>query len=403
MGDHFGTTLRYLREQAGYSLAELARLTNFDKSTIGHTESGVRRPTLALAEACDEAIGSTPLLAMLAPIGGDPVKRRALIENVGVLTAAGVGLGVAGLAEVVRQGLLADAGVPVDWEETVADYAREFVVAPSSEFGARLLSDMMLLRRTIREQGRSPELLRAAAGLSNFFGLWLGNQGDLTSASRQYRSAAILADHSGDTGLGDYIRGITAARGTYEGASVSRTQDTIDRVLTNADGRPTLGAFGAWLADVHLAGLMGDLGRGRAAVESMRRIAWRLPADADAWSAVGPAPRTEFLHAWIEMRCGTWADAQRAYERAVPALACQPMWLAEVELFLARAMVVAGYVDDGANHALAAARSLPHTSRVVGLAVRDVLSVLPAAYRRDTRQALEEFASSGPAPWETLA
>jgi len=62
----FGQALRYIRERAGLSLRDLARATNYHKTMIGHVETGARRTTVELARACDRALGTKPILAILA-------------------------------------------------------------------------------------------------------------------------------------------------------------------------------------------------------------------------------------------------------------------------------------------------------------------------------------------------
>jgi transcriptional regulator with XRE-family HTH domain len=402
VGNDFGETLRYLRERANLSLAELARATNFGKTTVAQAESGTRRPTFELAQACDRALGTEPLLELLIQrSGGNDVRRRALLGSMSYL-AAGAAAGGLGLAEVVRRGLLEEVGAPGDWDAVVATYARQLVAAPDDRFGPAVLADLNLLLQYVRDGAAERDEFRAAAGLGNMFGLWLGNRNELTMAHRWYRSAAVLADHSGDTNLACYIRGRTAARGTYEGATIRQTEDAIKQIMAATGGAPSIGTLEAHCAAAHLAGLLGDTARGRVAVNGMREVAAALPADADPWGAAGPAARTAFLHAYVECRCGTLDSAQPAVVAALSELDDFPMWEAEVHQYWARALVAAGDIDTGLAYGLDAARRTPQAARVIGVAVRDVIDQAPTGYRSDVLQELRRWASSEPGPWETI-
>src|SRR4051812_26527955 len=118
MVETFGEVLRSLREAAGLSLSALAGRASYHRSEIGHVETGRRRGTPELAAACDKALKSSPLLSVLLELDdeqGDSMKRRALITSIGV--AAGVGgIGLAALADLVRDGLLDAADEPEDWD-----------------------------------------------------------------------------------------------------------------------------------------------------------------------------------------------------------------------------------------------------------------------------------------------
>jgi transcriptional regulator with XRE-family HTH domain len=402
MGNDFGETLRYLRERAGLSLADLAHRTHCAKALIGHVETGYRRPTLDLAQACDRALGTQPLLELLIQrTGGDDVRRRALLGSMSYL-AAGAVAGVDGLAEVVRQGLLAEIGHSGEWDAIVATYARQLVTAPSEQYGPAVLADLNLLLQYIRDGSADHDEFRAAAGLGNMFGLWLGNRSELMMAHRWYRTAAVFADHSGDTHLATYIRGRTAARATYEGATVRQTEDAIAQIMAATGGAPSIGTLEAWSAEAHLGALTVNASRGRAAVRAMRDVAAALPEDADPWGAASPAARATFVTAYVECRVGTVESAQPIIDQALAELDDWPMWQAEVHQYRARTMVAGGDVAAGLTYALDAVRRIPHAARVVGVAVRDVVDQVPAGYRSEVLEELRAYASPEPGPWETI-
>lgn len=402
MSDAFGEALRDLRRRAGLSLADLANAMNYSKAMVVKVEVGERTATLDFAEACDRALGTTPLLAMLCEHRGDDLRRRSLLMGFGALAAGGAA-GYTGLQEVVRHALNSAAGVN-DWDALVADHAATLVSAPSEEYGPQVLGDLMLLLHLIHETP-DRDKFRAAAGLANFHGLHLGNQGsteNLRAARRYYRSAGYLADQSGDIHLASYIRGRTAARATYEGATIAQTEAAIAQIMATTGGAPSIGTLEAYSTEASLAGLIGDVDRGRKAVRGMWEVADALPADADPWGAAGPVPRAAFLGAFVEARCGTLASTQTAVQTALPLLDDWAMWRAEVEQYWARALVADGDVAAGVAHALTAAQATPHGARVVKVAVRDVIDQVPAGWTSPELEQLRPYASVEPGPWETI-
>jgi transcriptional regulator with XRE-family HTH domain len=401
MGDAFGDALRDLRQRAGLSLAGLAKRVPYSKEMIAKVETGERRPTPEMAQVCDRALGTAPLLAILCEHGGDDVdRRRALVTSLGVI-ATGAAAGFDGLAEVIRHGLSRAADAD-DWDALVAGYARGLVTAPTAEYGPHLLADLNLLLHLVRDGHAGADQLRAAAGLGNFFGLWCGNRGQLADAHRWYRTAGHLADRSGDKALAGYIRGRTAARATYEGATIADTESVIARVFAEA-GQAGIGALEAYSAEAHLGALTGNYGRAKAAVRSMADLADVLPADADPWSMAAPTQRALFVDAYIEGRTGCLDTVAASVEAALPALEGWPTWQAEVRQYWSRALVSAGDIAAGIGYGLDAARETPHADiRVIGMAVRDVVDAVPAGYRSDELDELRGYAAADPGPWETI-
>jgi transcriptional regulator with XRE-family HTH domain len=402
MVDTFGQALRGLRIAAGFrSLAAFAAKVNYSKGYLGNIETGERQPTPDLADACDRTLGTAPLLSMLLEDpGGNDVKRRALLSSIGLVTGAGAVVGPSALAELVRHGFLDTASDGEDWDAVVDDYGRRLVADPSPNFGASLLTQLLILRQKITEDRQNLDLHRAAAGLGQFYGLWLGNQGELHTARNWYRTAAVLADRGGDLSLRAFVRGRSLSRGIYEGYSVKQTLTGVDEVLSLTN-EPTTGAMEAHAARVHVYALTGDAREGRKAISDMRTVVDRLPDEA-LRTLAAPHARTTFLSAFLECRVGTLSDAQTACEAAFPELSEWPLWLAETRVYLGRAMVAAGDVSPGISYALNTMQAMRHDVRVIGVAVRDVISVVPSGYRSAELEALRAYADPNPGPWETL-
>jgi len=397
MVDSFGSTLRALRTQNELSLRALAERTSFTKSYLGNIETGERPPTMAVAAGCDEVFGCAPLLATLLSIErGDILLRRALLG--GTFAAASTALlatvdGTAALAAVLQSSLNDAIAVPADWDRLSADFARRYVLAPSTQFGVELAAQIAVAQHRVTSGDR--DAARGAALLAMTYGLWIADTGRIPTAHGLYATAAALADRSGDTPTRALVRARAANRGVYEGWSAARAREATDEALAIS----TVGAAGleAQAARVHLAGLTGDLSSGRVAVAAMRDAADAM-TEAD-----GPTAHqrvTEF-HCYLECRAGSIDDAHAAYAEAERDLRQVPLWLAESTVCMGRALVAAGDVNGGAQLTLEALQALPFSTRILGIGVRDVLHAA-GRRRNDTLDVLRGYASPGPTPWETL-
>lgn len=403
MVERLGDVIRSIRESAGLSLGALATRTRYSSPYLCNIEAGRRPLTPEIADALDRAFGTTPLLTMLAQLDGrtgDDVNRRAFLSSVTLMTST-LGLNGAGaLAEVVRSGMLNASGDVEDWSAVVRDYERRLVVAPTTQYGNSLLAQMLVAKQQLVEHGKNPERLRAVAHLSQLYGLWLGNQGQVTTARGWHRTAKTLAVQSGDVQAQANIHGRALSRGVYEGDSARETLAGVHQVLSlNTRCSGTLESFSAL---VHVHALTGNLAAGRAAVENMRRVADVLPEE-ETSHAIGPLARTASFNSYLECRIGTLASAHRAFEAAQPRLRAAPVWDADARIYYGRAHVRAGAVADGVALALEAIQSLDDVQvQVLKVGVQDLLSVIPRQYRSDEVEQLRTHSATGPAPWETV-
>lgn len=398
MVDSFGAALRTLRQQQGLTLSGLAKRISFSAKTLGNVETGTYQPSLALATACDAALDSTPLLVTLLQIEkGDDVKRRALMGTVGAAAAGALFAtmdGTAAMAAVLDSGLRDAVAEPTDWDTLAADFARRHVLAPSAQLGTELAAQLAVARA--RVAGGDTDAARGAACLALTYGLWLGDGGRVPTAAGMYATSALLADHSGDRHTRALVRARAANRGVYEGWTARRARTTLDEAL--AISTTGTAALEAHAGTVHLAGLTGDLTGGLRALDAMRTVAEQLPAG----DAPTPQQRVTSFTMYLHGRIGRITDATHAYANAEADLADVPLWLADSRVYMARALVRSGAVTEGVTLALDAVRHLSAPVRVLGIGVRDVLSAAPAAHRSDALDQLRLYASTGPAPWETL-
>lgn len=405
MVEGFADALRVMREAAGLSLAALAERAKVSKPHLGHLEQGDRVPTAEVAEAADRALRAGGVLVELAAHergGGDDMRRRALLHTVAAAGSLGLIDGPHALADMVRHGLLDVAGVTTDWDGVVEDCSNRLVTDPSPLLGTALLTGLSVLRQEIdgASDRRRSDLLRAAAGLGQIYGLWLGNVDQVGGANQWYRSAGVLADRSGDTSMRMWVRGRAASRGVYESWTIQRTLTAVEETLSITD-RPTAGAVEAHAARASVAALVGDTRGGRAAIRAMADAAEQLPPS-ELHTLADPVARTLFMSAFLEARVGSLAEAEAACEQAEEALTRMPTWLTETQVYRARAMVAAGDTSEGLTYALRAVQGVRHDVRVIAVAVRDVLSALPRGYRGDAADALRPYAAREPGPWETL-
>jgi transcriptional regulator with XRE-family HTH domain len=398
MADTWGDVLRWIREASGLSHAGLAGRAYVSAASIGHAETGRRRPTGDLAHACDQALGTTPLLALLHDLDRSDMRRRALIRAAGAVAGVGGSAGLHALAEVVRDGLAEVSGGP-DWDTMVADYGRRLVIDPSAAYGSALLASLMLATEHLRQRPTVREPARAAAHLAQLYGLWQGGTGQTAAARGWYRSAAALADRSTDVATAQYVRARAASRAVLEGYTARETIADAQHALALTTA-PTEGALEARSALAHVHGLTGRTPEARREVATMRRLAEQLPG---ADQPGGAHQRVVTFANWVEARCGRRAAADRAWAEADPILREIPVWHSEAAIYYGRALVADGDVHDGAQLALTAVRRLTAVPRPVGVAVRDLLSAAPAGAAGDELDELRQHAAPGPMPWETLA
>lgn len=394
----WGEVLRLVRGEAGLSLTGLAGRALVGRSLLGHLETGVRRPTADLAAACDQALGTGPLLTLLCELDRRDMRRRALIRTAGAVAGVGGISGLQALAEVVRDGLAETAGGQ-DWDATLRDYSRRLVIDPSPAYGSALLATLMLATEHLRQHPDGRDAARAAAHLAQLYGLWQGGVGATAAARGWYRSAAALADRSTDVVTAQYVRARAASRAVLEGYTARETVADAEHALA-LTAMPTEGALEARSALVHVHGLTGRTPTARREVAGMRTLVERLPG---ADQPGGAHQRVITFAHWVECRSGSRRSADRAWAEADPILREIPVWHSEAAVYYGRALVAAGDIHDGATLALAAVRRLPAPPRQVGVAVRDLLSVVPAAVRGDELDELRGYAAPGPMPWETLA
>lgn len=399
MVESFGGVLRSVREALGMSLQALADRVHCSKSALANYETDMRMPDASIAAECDRALGTAPLLTTLLELDGkgDKMRRRALVQTVMAATTL-VGIdGARAVADLVRHGLMDSSGVPEDWDEVVARYSRRLVTDPSADFGQSLVTQLAIIRQQTIDHGTTRDRLRVSANLNLLYGLWLGNQAAIADARNWYRTAQVLASRSGDTATNVWARARAASRGIYEGYTVQETIDEADAALA-LSGKPSPGMVEAYAALVHVHALTGNQAAGRRAVAGMRDAASALPAAPD-----GPLTRAVSFDNYLECRVGTRATAEIVHAEALSALKSVPVMLTDAKVYYGLALVRDGDIKSGVMYALQAVQSMPHSVRVVGIGVADLLSKVPRKYKSDDLAELTTYAAAGARPWENLS
>lgn len=401
MVDSLGTALRQLREDRGWSLATFAAKVRWSKPVIAAVETGRQRPTAEFVLACDVALGSTPILSTLYGLTGEDneMRRRVLLQ--GLTAALGVGAvsSFAALSDILRIDMQEAAGMTEDWDAVIGDFRRRLVIEPNAMFGDELLASMLTARHRVAERA-DVEATRAAAHLGLLYGIWMGYHSNINTGRNHYRTAGLLAQKSRDLDTQVYVLGRTASAGPYQGLTIGETQAKIDEALALASQRPSEGLVEVYAAQVHLAALREDLPAGQAAVAQMWEVAGRLP---ETTEGPGPAQRAASFDAYLHGRLGSVRDAEVALRQATHVLRHLPEWLAESRLYYSRALVRHGDLDGGVDTALAAARTLRYSNRVIRLGVEDVLQALPPGYETEQVAQLRQQGTTGVKPWELVA
>lgn len=322
--------------------------------------------------------------------------RRALFGSVfgiGAGTLLASADGTVAFAAALNAGLRSAVAEPTDWDALAADFSRRHVLAPNAEFGHELAGQLLVAQNMVARGDK--DAARGAAMLSLTYGLWIGDAGRIPTAHSLYNTAAALADRSGDKPTRALVRARAANRGIYEGWTAQRAQTAVDQAL--AISTTGTAALEAYAALVHLHALTGNLQAGRDAVRKMRQVAMSL----DETDSPSAAQRVASFHTYLECRSGTIQDAERAYGETQPLLRNVPLWRADASIYMSRALVAAGRVQEGAEMALEAISTMPFSTRILGIGVRDVLSVA-GEKRTDALDALRGYAVAGPTPWETI-
>lgn len=350
----FGMQLRQFRQAAGMSLRQLAAKVDYDHSYLSQVERGLRPGSTHLAQICDRALGTSPVLA-LAYAQTVQLKQPALQVEAPVLRKVAVGTGGGDLPEEV--------GRDDEWRAVVAAYARDFAVTPLADLLPDLGAELQLLRTSTflgpgdMRSADSRRMAESVAGLGVLMSLTLTGLGRARTAGRWWRTARMAADSSGDRGVGSLVRGWEVRSGVVERRGHVELSGIAEEGFGLAEEPGQLARVLAGRAEVMAA--MGDAVGAQRAVEGLLVVVGELPVGS---SSVFKCSQREVFGAvggvWATL--GEPAAAYEVLDRALglcPAEALRER--AELELSVARCLMLEGDVAAGLAVAMRVLVELP--------------------------------------------
>ncbi|MGC4819967.1 helix-turn-helix domain-containing protein [Micromonospora sp. DT63] len=347
--DAFGKLLRQHRENAGLSLRQLGATIHFQYSHISQVERGERRPTEALATACDRALECRR------------GARRCVPERAGRCHRPAPTYHVAG-------------------HDGPGGYYRQ----PRPALMAHLSADLTVLQHQIAADpgARRPGLLRAAARLSVIVALSLVASGQIVLGRRWWQTAHRIADQSEDSDTRVLVRAWDVVNGCYDGRAPSAVVALSDDVLPLLGRQATSAVCGLLAGRAQALSLAGRHAEAVATVRQLVDVAQRLPAAVvtDVESLWGwPEHRIHHTESWVYTHSGRLGDAEVAQELALGLYpASQTRLRAQVQLHQAARLIRGGHIPDGLRCAADTLDALPahlhnHSLRSVAAQVADAV------------------------------
>lgn len=396
----FGVQLRRSRQAAALSLRQLATRVGYDHSYLSQVERGQRPGSAHLARLCDRELGTGDTLAT-AYAEARPLPRPAGPPAPTLLKAPTAGVDV---LEAVRRGLAGSVGKVLhadEWSAVTTNHARDFPVTPLVELLPELTGDLQLLRLEATETSAaagwtSPELAVPTAELSVLIALTLTGIGRLRVAERWWRTARAAADNSAEPRVRSLARGWEAISGLSERRPLADLLELAEDALALAD-RPSFSAR-ALAARAQILAQLDRAEDAQRALQDLLAVTDDLPVQ--PVGATSLFDWSKYKTSWVEgLVHAALGETDSAYVALDRALALCPTGSlrerAEVELVLARCLVLDGEVAAGLAVAMRVLVELPdqwHTHYLYEAAGRVLSAVqgkdLGRAAVRDYRELL---------------
>jgi tetratricopeptide (TPR) repeat protein len=368
--------LRRSRQAAGLSLRQLAARVGYDHSYLSQVERGQRPGSAHLAQLCDRALGTGPLLA----VAYERVRPRRQAATLGAVTgrtatdhtASGqftpghlahsrtttsrtaAGPAAAGQCpapsdthlpapapasspspplpgqavppgpdrlEATRHGLATSIGLVPDvaeWSALAAAHASDYLTAPPAELLRDLGADLELLRAAAGTTAGSAAVLSVpAAHLSVLMALTLGSLGRNRAATRWWRTARDTADRSGNPATRSLVRSFQGMSGYPDSGTLAEQLELSEQALV-IDSRPVAAAR-ALAAKGHALAELARSREARAVLEDFRAAVTEVPVDVRSDSSVfgWAAYKVHWVESWIYTALGDTAAAYDAQDRAL--------------------------------------------------------------------------------------
>lgn len=355
MPEPIGSILRMAREDAGMSLASLARRTNYTKGYLSNIEHGRKQPTPKVILAYERALG-------------DDVNRRALLSGLAASAVAPLAA-----SEVLRQALTAmlEDELSVDeWHHRVESYGRDYIVLGTNGLLERLMTDLMRLRHH-----DDPAICQVTAKLITLYGKSLPIYDDAQEASRWYRLATTMADRSEDLPTQVWVRGMSALALAYDVKQLPLARLLAHDALALTE-TPSPGRLGALIAQAHVAAAYGQKATALHGIEQAEQAFEVTDAPSTESDFSIPEWRYWTLASLLYARLGDEARGSGAQEQA-----CRSMpkgrisrFIVSIDLHQGLMLAKAGDKAGGLSHARTALDRLPsqYHSLSMGLILKEI-------------------------------
>ena len=393
----FGVQLRQSRQAAALSLRQLATRVGYDHSYLSQVERGQRPGSAHLARLCDRELNTgTTLTTAYQQANPQPEQAQTAVRSRPTEPTGPTGPTHSGqpahrtalpaTLEAIRHGLaesFKQSHATNEWHAVAADLAMAFSTTPPGELLPELAAQLQLL------PAESPEHAVPATELSALVALTLTGLGQTRAARRWWSTCRASAESSGDRLAMSLVRAWEAAAGLAERRPLGNLLTLADEAVTLAIDSPSSGAV--------LGGRAGCLARAHAdralvlAQQGLAAISWDAAEELLAVTAELPVEETSGLFDWPAYKvhgiegqvCAELGYPAAGYVVLERALEMCPLesrvGRAELELCLARCLMVDGEVAAGLALAMRALVELPdewHTQYLYDAGAR-VLSAVP--------------------------
>lgn len=311
------------------------------------------------------------------------MNRRAVLGVLGPMAASPL----AGRLEELRRGLDRMLGTEPadrdadDWEQTVAEYAREVGTMPAVGVLPNVVTDFADIQAAItRSQGAiRKRLVHSASQLAALTAIALVNAGERHAAQRWWRTAAYAATTTGDHELIALVRGRHAVLSLYNGPP-DRVLELAEHAVAAGRSAPSVGVISGLAARAQALGRLGRHDESARVLRSILDLFPQLPASTRACSASQWNWGEQRLHhvvSYVHAYAGHVAEASQAQDAA---LAVYPsgnfQGRGQIELHRAAALIQAGDIDTGASHLASTVECLEPWQREDGILSRTAMLTL---------------------------
>lgn len=401
-----GARLKEEREARGWSRDKMARRLLQAIGIADRTTESLKRQILgwergkhyprdwASAYAKAFQIAETDLFGSMEPdplVSGEEedVKRRLLLESLGVLGAATVLQGDA-LATIrdafnVSLAMGGNANTADEWQEIAHEYAHSYLVTPPKLLLPDLAGDIVAWQHAVNRgtDDSLPELFGAGATLALVMASTANSLGLTRESQHWWRSARHAADASQNRDVQVWVQGYEAMSGLYQGRPFRLVLDRAESAIRLGNGRVTPGLLEAMAGKAQVLAQLGAPTEAANVLQHMRDAFDALPDSLTAERAsllTWPVQRLLHTESFVYTTTGQTKEAAKAQAAAISAYPVSvPRERAQVELHRATSLVQDGHTRDGIAHAEHVLQTLPieqHT-RHVRIIAGKVLAAVP--------------------------